>query len=543
MAGDVSAAPPKVAELSALLSAVLDELVCVVRDGSITDINPAGCDLLGCGGSTGPVGRPLGDFLKIKNGIDLPELAQRQDALTAKMITDGGAELSVDVKAAALETTGDFLVVARDVTDRKAFAKLSRKTELVLNTATNGIIAVDLDGRITSFNPAAEKMLGVTANEVMGKPAGAFMKYADSALFEQAIVTRSGLEEISDFHDEDVEILRTDGGVFSAEMTCAPISDGGPTEGYAIILRDVSASKASEAQMRLSATVFEHSAEGLVVADAHGFITMVNPAFSEITGYAARDVRGKPIFTVLCEEDATRRAAMDTLAKEGKAEWEDWYHTKSGADYAARVVLSGVSDDAGKISQHVSILSDITERKKEEERILYQANYDALTGLPNRTLFMDRLDRVVKEARRAKTNVGLMFIDLDGFKAVNDTLGHEAGDLLLKGASERMLQSVRESDTVARLGGDEFTVIMPLLDGRDGAAFVADRILEQLVQPFDLDGSVGNISGSIGISLFPDQADDAQALLQNADAAMYRAKKEGKANYQFYTPDMAMTAH
>ena len=543
MAGAKSTDPLKLSDLNAALSAVLDDMVCAVRDGVITDINLAGCALLGCGDEAAPTGQPLDTFLKFEGQVSLKDVAQGGAAVPAALRTSSGDDLSVDVRAQQVDGKDDFLLVVRDVTERKAFAKLSRKTELVLNTATNGILAVDLDGRITSINPAAEQMLGVNAEEVMAKPAGAFMKHADSALFEQAIVSRSGLEEIAGFHDEDIEILRNDGGVFSAEMTCAPISDGGPTEGYAIILRDVTASRESEAQLRLSAAVFKHSAEGLVVGDARGFITMVNPAFTAITGYAPRDVRGKPIFNVLCEEDSTRRAAIDSIAKEGKAQWEDWYHTKDGTDYAARVVLSAVTDDAGKISQHVSIVSDITERKKEQERILYQANYDALTGLPNRTLFMDRLDRVVKEARRAKSNVGLMFIDLDGFKAVNDTLGHDAGDILLKGASERMLACVRESDTVARLGGDEFTVIMPLLDGREGAAFVANRILEQLVVPFDLDGNEGNISGSIGISLFPEQAGDAQELLQNADAAMYRAKKVGKANYQFYTPDMAMTAH
>ena len=162
-----------------------------------------------------------------------------------------------------------------------------------------------------------------------------------------------------------------------------------------------------------------------------------------------------------------------------------------------------VRDEAGNIQRYVGIVSDITQRKLDEEKIIYQANYDQLTGLPNRTLFMDRLTRRVLEGRRAKTSVGLMFIDLDGFKAINDTLGHDAGDMLLVSTARRLEKCVREADTVARLGGDEFTVIMPLIDNFEAAGIVAGRIIKSLTEPFDLDGREGRVSASIGISLLP----------------------------------------
>lgn len=225
---------------------------------------------------------------------------------------------------------------------------------------------------------------------------------------------------------------------------------------------------------------------------------------------------------------------MADLEKSGQIEWEQWGKNKKGDRFAARLALSVVKSQDGEVQQYVAILNDITQRKLDEEQIRYQANYDQLTGLPNRALFMDRLARLVIESRRTKTKVGLMFIDLDGFKAVNDSLGHDAGDLLLKQTADRLGLCVRESDTVARLGGDEFTVIMPMIDSIDSTVVVADRILESLTEPFDLDGQEGRISASIGISMYPEQADDDEQLLRNADVAMFHAKSQGKANYQFY---------
>jgi len=238
------------------------------------------------------------------------------------------------------------------------------------------------------------------------------------------------------------------------------------------------------------------------------------------------------------------RDMRDDLAARGHAERELWCLRGDGERYAARLVASVVPDKDGGIRAIVLIVSDITQRKKDEERIRFQANYDQLTGLPNRMLFNDRLAHGVASARRSGRALGLMFIGLDGFKAVNDTLGHEAGDLLLKGAARRLKACVRETDTVARLGGDEFTVIMTDVDGEEGAARVARRIIDSLAKPFDLstDGGAareGHVSASIGIALLPRDGDTAEDILRNADAAMYHAKDHGKANFQFYRPALS----
>ncbi len=195
--------------------------------------------------------------------------------------------------------------------------------------------------------------------------------------------------------------------------------------------------------------------------------------------------------------------------------------------------LAGAGKKAFMVQAH-----DITERKEDEERILFQANYDDLTGLPNRSLFLDRLNQILANASRNGTNVGVMFIDLDGFKLVNDTLGHDVGDLLLQETAERLKKCVRNTDTVSRLGGDEFTVLMPNLHDPRDAPLVANRILEAVSTPFHLKGSDSFVSASIGITVYPEDAEAAGDLLRNADSAMYQAKEKGKANFQFFTDDL-----
>jgi diguanylate cyclase (GGDEF)-like protein/PAS domain S-box-containing protein len=312
---------------------------------------------------------------------------------------------------------------------------------------------------------------------------------------------------------------------------------------------EAAARRRVEHDLSLAAQVISNLGEGVVILDRRRRVKSVNPAFTRITGYTARDVVGKPAPFERGREkpgaaaDARAKAAIGAtiwaaLDRDGRWEGEYWSKTKKGDDYAERLSLSTITDDGGRILQFAAVISDVTRRKEDEERILYQANYDPLTGLPNRSLFLDRLNRALSTAARARTKVGLMFIDLDGFKLVNDTLGHDIGDLLLKETSGRLGHCVRVSDTVARLGGDEFTVLMPNLDDPSHAPVVAQRILESLSQPFHLNGHESFVSASIGITVYPEDATDATELLKNADSAMYRAKELGKGNYQFFTDEL-----
>ena len=323
---------------------------------------------------------------------------------------------------------------------------------------------------------------------------------------------------------------------------------------------ETAARRRIEENLNLAAQVISNLGEGVMILDRRQRVRSVNPAFTRITGFAAREVIGK-LAPFLSAQGArkgreggkgrgkgqTARRTEDmlltadvwkTIEREGRWDGEYWSKNKKGDEYAERLAVTAINDDDGNIAHYAAVISDVTRRKEDEERILYQANYDPLTGLPNRSLFLDRLNRALAIAARARTKVGIMFIDLDGFKLVNDTLGHDIGDLLLKETSRRLNQSVRISDTVARLGGDEFTVLMPNLIEPNHVPVVAQRILDSLAATFHMNGHEAFVSASIGITTFPDDATDANDLLKNADTAMYRAKDLGKANYQFYTDEL-----
>ena len=306
------------------------------------------------------------------------------------------------------------------------------------------------------------------------------------------------------------------------------------------LTREIAERGRAEKDLRLAAKVIEATSEAVVITDSKFRVTSVNPSFTEMTGYRASEVKGRlASFYSAVKRDRGLLADMRKAIKsKGRWEGEFWNRRKNNEKYAARLSLSAITDTDGKKRQYVALISDITKRKQDEEYIRHQANYDSLTGLPNRELFLDRLTQALSNMSRTGQKLALMFLDLDGFKLINDTLGHKAGDLLLREASRRLSGCVRDTDTVARLGGDEFTVIMPSVTDPRKVPVIAQRVLDSLSEAFVLAGHETFVSCSIGITIYPDDAADANELLKNADSAMYRAKDQGKANYQFYTSDL-----
>ena len=295
-----------------------------------------------------------------------------------------------------------------------------------------------------------------------------------------------------------------------------------------------------EGQLRLLVEVIRNLSIGVVVMDADFCVTSVNEAYCAISGKTETEILGeRPPFEALIKADPeVYDAALESLRLNGVWESELWCTSDYDEKFAIHISITSIIDQTGRLSQYGAIISDVTQRKKDEEHIRYQANFDTLTGLPNRALFVDRLEQSLAAMARADSKLALLFIDLDGFKLVNDTLGHDKGDDLLCEAGTRIASCTRGGDTVARLGGDEFTVIMPNLHDARDAPVVAQRILDALTKPFVLGGTESFVSGSIGITIFPDDAKLSGDLLKNADAAMYRAKYLGKANYQFFTADL-----
>ena len=309
-------------------------------------------------------------------------------------------------------------------------------------------------------------------------------------------------------------------------------------------VQDVTENKEVEKELRLAAAVFEESSEGILVTDANNRLQIVNHAFTNITGYSGEDVRGKdPSILSSGQHDKTFYQQMWLcLQTEGRWRGEIWNRRKNGEIYPQWLSIAATRDSSDDFTGFVAIFSDITQRKQYEEQIWRQAHFDTLTGLPNRSLFIDRLSQEVAHAHRNRSRLVLMFIDIDHFKWVNDSLGHVAGDRLLQEGAKRILKCVRASDTVARLGGDEFTVILPQASEL-GRERIARKILSLLAQPFVLTPSQEtHVSGSIGIAVYPDNGMDAEELIKNADTAMYRAKAAGRNTYEFFTDEMNASA-
>lgn len=302
-------------------------------------------------------------------------------------------------------------------------------------------------------------------------------------------------------------------------------------------IRDITARKAEEALLRKLSAAVEHSPASIVITDTDGVIEYVNPAFSRLTGYSPKEAVGQNprILKAGDQPEEFYREMWETL-QQGK-EWRGEFHNKrkDGSLFWETASISPITDLSGLTTHYVAVKENITERRELQERLEQMAQFDMLTGLPNRRMFLDRLAQTVAVAKRSGQRFGLLFIDLDGFKRINDLYGHEAGDRVLRTVAARLSACIRISDTVGRIGGDEFTVILGALTRYNDAGQVAEKILLALRCPITLpNGQKDSIGSSIGISVFPEDADDGDGLLATADDAMYEVKRSGKSNYRFY---------
>ncbi|MFJ2366545.1 EAL domain-containing protein [Pseudomonas sp. NPDC087697] len=345
------------------------------------------------------------------------------------------------------------------------------------------------------------------------------------------------------------DCLRADGRKIPIELRLVLVWDEhGAFEGVLGVGRDISQQRRAEKDLRMAATVFEHSTSAILITDPAGYIVQANEAFSRVSGYEVAQVLDQlpNMLTVDDQQEAHLRYVLKQLHQHSTWEGEVWLKRRNGEHYPAWVGITAVLDDEGDLASYVCFFSDISERKASEQRIHRLAYYDALTHLPNRTLFQDRLHTALQSAERQKSWVVLMFLDLDRFKPINDSLGHAAGDRMLKEMATRLLGCVNDDDTVARMGGDEFTLLLQPRANREialnRAIHVAEQILASLVKPFVLEGREFFVTASIGIALSPQDGNELSQLMKNADTAMYHAKERGKNNFQFYQADMNASA-
>ena len=452
------------------------------------------------------------------------------------------------VEARTTMSGGERIVTLSDITDRvraevrgdlasserdQLRSELNLQSErmpmaLVVSEASDELIILD-------WNPAAERMFGYSREEVIGRsPYDIFVPPERKSHVQRAVRWPAG--------DDTVRVVneaRTkDGRTIWCEWFNTPMRDAsGKVTRVIGMAQDITARMAAERQLRLWANVLSHSVEGIVICDREQRILQVNAAFERLTGYSREEVLGKtPRVLQSGRQDGAFYAAMwHTLLATGAWSGEVCNRRKSGELYLEWLSISTVYEESGQIAHFVGIFSDITERKAAEDRMTHLARFDALTNLPNRALLQDRLDQAIKVAQRSSERVGVAFIDLDRFKEVNDSLGHDAGDVLLRQLAERLTSAVRAGDTVARMGGDEFVLIFEHLHDEKDATRCATTLLEELRKPVILEGHEIIVTASIGIALFPEDAHDAQGLLRNADAAMYQAKADGRDRFHFYT--------
>ncbi|MGF7173345.1 bifunctional diguanylate cyclase/phosphodiesterase [Azospirillum doebereinerae] len=330
-----------------------------------------------------------------------------------------------------------------------------------------------------------------------------------------------------------------DGRNLELEVTASRIAYEGETY-YCAIARDIAARKRAEWELRLSAKVFENAVEGMFVTNERNRIVAVNDAFTRITGYDREEALGRdPRFLKSDRQDPQVFADLWAQLREtGHWAGEVWNTRKSGEAFPEWLSITVVRNEAGDVVNHIAAFTDVTETRAQEERIRHLAQYDFLTDLPNRFLLRDRLERAMLAAGRHATRIGLLFVDLDRFKTINDSLGHPVGDALLREVATRLLATVRASDTVSRQGGDEFIILVNDMETADAAGTVARKVLRALSEPFPIEGHELRVTPSIGVAIYPDDATGIDALLKNADMAMYAAKEAGRATYRFFTPEL-----
>ncbi|HVI51466.1 MAG TPA: EAL domain-containing protein [Candidatus Sulfotelmatobacter sp.] len=326
-----------------------------------------------------------------------------------------------------------------------------------------------------------------------------------------------------------VRWLRDEGAVVSRDAAGRPIRILGTT-------KDITEHHAAEAQKLLATSVFQNTAEAIVVTDPDAVVISVNPAFSAITGYAPEEAVGKTPRILKSDHNSPEfyTALWQTLLTSGQWQGELWNRRKDGEAFLAWQTISAVRDPAGTLVRFVSVFNDITELHHKDQHIRHQAFHDALTGLPNRLLLQDRLEHAIDIAYRESRPLAVMFIDLDRFKVINDSLGHDVGDSLLVEVTGRLKSCMRRSDTIARLGGDEFVVILTDFAGSSEVADVAEKIVASVLEPLDLKGHEIHVGASIGIAMYPQDGADVTTLMKGADTAMYRAKDAGRNTFRFF---------
>ncbi|GBG15093.1 uncharacterized protein NMK_2696 [Novimethylophilus kurashikiensis] len=405
-------------------------------------------------------------------------------------------------------------------------------SKISMDMAYDAILWLALDGSIVYSNFSASRYLGYSEEELTQLTIFDLDPNYPREVWPQHVAEHKQKKSVS----LESKHLTKDGRMIDVEISCNYVEWDGQ-EYFCSIVRDITERKESDNSLKLASLIYSETSQAMLVTDQENEIIAINPAFTALTGYAWDEVLGKnPKFLSSGRQDKSFYDSMwESLHLRGTWQGEIWNRRKNGEIYPEWLSINTVYDEKGAVYRRIALFTDITEIKKSEELIWNQANYDALTGLPNRRMTLDRLDFEIKKSRRENLPLVVLFIDLDGFKEVNDTFGHDIGDQLLIEVSQRILKCVRESDTLGRIGGDEFVVILGEVVDIDSTDRILKEMLNAISEPYLLQNHAVTISASIGLALFPDDSEDASTLLKSADKAMYEAKHRGKNQHCWYS--------
>lgn len=438
-----------------------------------------------------------------------------------------------------------MLGMVHDITPRKTaeerLANSERELRAILHNMKDTFYRTDQDGLLILVSRSIQSLLGYAAEEVSGLSFGDLC--ADRIEYEKFF--RSLELHAGRLHDFELQLVRKDGSLIWSSVNADYIhNEAGLLCGVEGTIRDISERKRSESQLHKLAQTLEQSDDAAIITDPDGTIEYVNPAFEKLTGYTREEVLGaKPSIIRSGKQRPSSYKKLWKTILAGRVFSDILVNRKKdGTIFYEEKTITPLKNDRGNITHFVATGKDVTERVQTEARLQHLAHHDALTALPNRALFMDRLGQALARAELHGRLLAIMFVDLDRFKKINDTFGHDTGDRVLKELASRLHGCIRAEDTVARLGGDEFAILLDDLTSIDDATPLARKILDALAPATTLDGRELFVTASIGISLYPADGKDSHALLKNADTAMYRAKELGKNNYQFYSTDMSARA-
>jgi diguanylate cyclase (GGDEF)-like protein/PAS domain S-box-containing protein len=430
-----------------------------------------------------------------------------------------------------------------DVTEQKRTKAMllqseARFRELFQNIPNVSVQGYTMEGITTYWNEASEMLYGYTAQEAIGKNLidliiPSFMHEGVKAAISQMAQSNVPIPAAP------LQLMRKDGRMVDVFSSHAIVQTPFREPELFCIDIDLSEQKAAEAKLRLAANVFTHSKEGIIITDASGSIIDVNDAFVLITGYTREELIGKNPNILKSDRHSEEyyKQMWALLLSQGHWSAEVWNKHKNGEVYPEMVTISSVKDAQGEIQNYVALYTDISFIKKHEEELERAAHYDALTNLPNRVLLFDRLTHGMVRAQRRRHILAVAYIDLDGFKEVNDQYGHEMGDKVLIEIATQMKATMREGDTLSRLGGDEFVATLIDLEAAQDCLIAVERLLKATNMPLHIDGTIVSISASIGVAVYPNDAEDADQLMRYADQAMYKAKQKGKNRYCLFGED------